>query len=67
MYKKTYLSFRFITSRPLCQVKQADQTVSFDNFVNFLQIFNSPMIVSQCLYNHITVKLIMINVLTRVC
>ena len=26
MYKKTYLSFRFITSRPLCQIKQRDQT-----------------------------------------
>ena len=24
MYKKTYLSFRFITSRPLCQIKQGD-------------------------------------------
>ena len=26
MYKKTYLSFRFITYRPLCQIKQGDQT-----------------------------------------
>ena len=25
-YKKTYLSFRFITSRPLCQIEQGDQT-----------------------------------------
>ena len=27
MYNKTYLSFRFITSRPLCQIKQGDQTI----------------------------------------
>ena len=26
MYKKTYLSFRFITCRPLCQIEQGDQT-----------------------------------------
>ena len=26
MCKKTYLSFRFITSRPLCQIKRGDQT-----------------------------------------
>ena len=29
MYKKTYLSFRIITSRPLCQIKQGDQTKLF--------------------------------------
>ena len=26
MYKKTYLSFRLIIFRPLCQIKQRDQT-----------------------------------------
>ena len=26
MYKKTYLSFRFVTSRPSCQMKHGDQT-----------------------------------------
>ena len=26
MYKKAYLSFRFITTRPLCLIKQGDQT-----------------------------------------
>ena len=25
--QKIYLSFRFITSRPLCQIKQGDQTL----------------------------------------
>ena len=28
LYKKTYLSFRFVTSRPLCQIKLRDQTLS---------------------------------------
>ena len=37
MYKKTYLSFRFITSRPLCQIKRRDQTTLF----NYLRFLNS--------------------------
>ena len=35
MYKKTYLSFRFITSRPLRQIKQGDETIGLNTCTTF--------------------------------
>ena len=69
MYKKTYLSFHFITSRPLCQIKQGDQTYQVAltlnceevRFIHILTIFSLVLRMSAILdFDTLTgVKIIM--------
>ena len=68
MYKKPYLSFCFITSRPFYQIKQGDQTQTFVEIPSlkhtrvtnlFCDCFNKQyngVVDSHCYFNHIALS-----------